>query len=221
MAYARQELPRPKGVIQTEARSRPTSSTGALAGVTTHDNTATVSDAQTDGSRSSNTVTISISTNPNLRLVKRATPVDTVAAGGLITYTVAVSNIGSSDAHGVLLQDLTPQHGVYKPNTLVYEEVAQSDLADGDAGQFDAARNRNEITFVNVVRSTAVGGLRLRKSTIIPTIMQTLEGASATYLIQLENMLTTPSTGVVSTDTLPVGFTYLSISGINGGSDDK
>ena len=408
-------------------------STGAPAGVTTHDNTATVSDAQTDGSRSSNTVTVSISTNPNLRLVKRATPVDTVAAGGLITYTVTVSNIGTGDAHDVLLQDLAPEHALYKPNTLVYQEVAQSDVADGDAGQFDAARNRvlfnlgtlpggasrtirftvrvapslpagfttlestatvsasnaaskqasvthvahaaprltlkksgpatvvypaatligaannttaltvdetlhlvvgqylriggesrqivalhegtvildapviaaagvgliggiryaisyrnegdahatgvtladilpagsmlieasdggvankgvvtwdlgtvavgdagqvqvtlfpggsgelgnhatissNETTLVNAAQATAVGGLRLRKSTITPTIMQTLEGASATYVIQLENTLTKPVDNVVITDTLPAGFTYLSTSGISGGS---
>lgn len=116
--------------------------TGAPAGVTPLDNTATVSDDQTDGSRASNTVTVSISTNPNLRLVKSATPALNVAPGDLITYTVIVTNIGSGAALDVLLQDLVPDHSAYKPNSLVYENTPQSDVADGDNGLFDAARNR-------------------------------------------------------------------------------
>jgi uncharacterized repeat protein (TIGR01451 family) len=152
---------------------------GAPAGITTLDNTAAVSDEQTAGSRASNTVTVAISTNPNLRLVKSATPTVHVAPGDLITYTVIVSNIGSGDALDVLLQDLVPDNSTYKPNSLVYENTAQSDVADGDPGRFDAARNR---VLVNL--GTLPGGasrtmrFTVRVGTPLPAGLTTLESVA-------------------------------------------
>lgn len=153
--------------------------TGAPAGVTTLDNTATVSDDQTDGSRASNTVTVSISTNPNLRLVKSATPALNVAPDDLITYTVIVTNIGSGAALDVLLQDLVPDYSAYKPNSLVYENTPQSDVADGDNGLFDGTHNR---VLFNL--GTLPGGasrvirFTVRVATPLPAGLTTLESVA-------------------------------------------
>ena len=111
-------------------------------GVTTHDNAATVSDTQTLGTRSSEVVTVSISTNPNLRVSKTIAPVGTLAPGNLVTYTISLSNIGSGNANNVVVQDSIPTNMTYAPGTLYDQSVSQTDASDGDAGSFDSSNNR-------------------------------------------------------------------------------
>ncbi len=116
---------------------------GAPDGVTALDNTATVTDDQTSGNRSSEAVTVSISTNPNLRLSLSQNPsVGTVRAGDLVTYTLTVRNDGSSDALNVIVQDPIPARTSYAAGSLRYENNPQTDGPDGDTAHFDATNNR-------------------------------------------------------------------------------
>ncbi|MBI4786984.1 MAG: DUF11 domain-containing protein [Chloroflexi bacterium] len=119
-------------------------------GVTTHDNQATVSDAQTTGTRSSEVVTVSISTNPNLRVSKTIAPPGTLAPGDLVTYTLSLSNIGSGNAQNVNVEDFIPASTTYAPGTLYDQSVSQTDALDGDTGSFDATNNRVSFQFATL-----------------------------------------------------------------------
>ncbi|MBW7885993.1 MAG: DUF11 domain-containing protein, partial [Caldilineaceae bacterium] len=114
---------------------------GTPDGITTLDNSATVLDPSS-GQRNSNTVTVAISTNPNLRLSKRLEPTGSLAAGDLVTYTLVVTNTGSGDALQVLVQDPIPTNTSYVPGTLRLGGAPLTDVADGDAGTFDTFNNR-------------------------------------------------------------------------------
>jgi large repetitive protein len=115
---------------------------GAPAGVTTIDNDATVSDAQTSGTRTSNLVTVSISTNPILNINKTSSPaVGTLAAGDRIDYTVVVQNSGSGAASGVVITDVMPANTTYIAGTLEVGGAARTDANDGDNARFDAGTN--------------------------------------------------------------------------------
>ena len=114
---------------------------GVPAGITTHDNTAAVSSDQTEVT-SSETVIVSISSNPNLRITKSLEHSGTLSPGDLITFTLAISNVGASDALDVLVQDPIPDDTSYVAGTLVYSDTAQTDVDDADDGRFDAVNNR-------------------------------------------------------------------------------
>lgn len=91
------------------------------------DNTASVSDDQTAGSRESDPVTVTISTNPNLILEKVMTPAATLSTGDEITITLTLTNTGSGTATGVQISDPIPSRTAY---------------VSGSGGSFDAANNR-------------------------------------------------------------------------------
>ena len=64
---------------------------------------------------------------------------------------------------------------------------------------------------VNSQAVTIAGGLKVTKTTSSPTISA---GSTAIYIIEVENTLADPATGVEVTDTLPSGFTYASTTSI-------
>jgi len=111
--------------------------TGVPAGVTPLNNTATATDSSycTGGSPpascTSNTVTVSVSGNPNVSISKTASPAS-VAPGGLVTYTLTVSNSGSAAATGVIVNDPVPAHLSFKAIT----------SAGSGTGSFDAVNNQ-------------------------------------------------------------------------------
>jgi len=111
--------------------------TGVPAGVTQLNNFASVTDSSycTGGSKpascTSNTVTVSISGNPNVSISKSASPA-TVTPGGLVTYTLTVSNSGSAAATGVIVNDPVPPHLSFKAIT----------SAGSGTGSFDAVNNQ-------------------------------------------------------------------------------
>ena len=111
--------------------------TGVPAGITQLNNFAVVTDssyctgASKPASCTSNTVTVSISGNPNVSISKTASPA-TVAPGGLVTYTLTVSNSGSAAATGVLVNDPVPAHLSFKAIT----------SAGSGTGSFDAVNNQ-------------------------------------------------------------------------------
>ena len=115
---------------------------GVPDGVTELGNIAIVSDTQTSGVRSSDRITVSISSNANLELAKGLEPSGTLSPGDLITFTLTMSNVGASDAKGVLVRDPILDNTSYVSGTLVYSATAQTDVEDGDVGRFDSINNR-------------------------------------------------------------------------------
>ncbi|HXG55199.1 MAG TPA: tandem-95 repeat protein [Vicinamibacterales bacterium] len=154
---------------------------GAPAGVTTLANTATVSDAQSSGTRGSNSVSVSISTNPSLTVTKSTSPAGPVAPGSVVVYTVTVTNSGSGTASSVLVSSPLPSNSSYVSGTLVYESGVRTDVADGDNGYFDTAGNRA----VFDVGSLASGGSR-----------------SMTYSVRVASPLSNGTTTLSSTATI-------------------
>ena len=77
-------------------------------------NTASVTADQTDPNSANNTVTIATTVNAvaNLSITKTAFP-DPVTAGGILTYTVTVSNAGPSSASNVIVSDTLPAGTAY------------------------------------------------------------------------------------------------------------
>ena len=124
-----------------------TSATGLPSGLTARDDLATVSDSSscTGASRpagcTSNTVTVMVNGNANLKLSSSATPtsLEPVPPGTFIDYTLTVESVGSSTASGVVLSDSLP------PYTR-FESVPQ-----GSGGSYDAATNRVSFSLGNLV----------------------------------------------------------------------
>ncbi len=163
---------------------------------------------------------------------------------GAITYAILYSNSGNADASGVTIDDtLTADFGylsaVPTPDTapaigdsgLVSWSIAN--LAAGQSGSVSLTVFPKAVgtlinsadLFSNVITTpvsdavdTVVGGLIVKKLTTTPVVAQTPGGTSATYTIQVENMLADPVSNVVVTDTLASGFTFASTDSITGGT---
>ena len=115
---------------------------GAPAGLTQKDNSATVSDDDS-AAITSNVVTVTISTNPNLQLTKTSNPATgPLDPGDSVTYTMIVSNTGSATAEDVLVTDPIPANTGYVLGSLTFDAASQSDPDDGDSAHFDAVGNR-------------------------------------------------------------------------------
>ncbi|MBO9662261.1 DUF11 domain-containing protein, partial [Dokdonella sp.] len=71
-------------------------------------NTATVSSPTSDPDTSNNTSTVTTPVDRNADLQLTKTGPATVTAGDTITYTIVVSNVGPSDAHGTTVSDPLP-----------------------------------------------------------------------------------------------------------------
>ena len=131
------------GAVATVTYTMAVASSGVPNGVTTRSNTATVSDAGTSGSRSSNTVTATISTNPNLSLAKTSAPASgPIAAGSSIVYTLTLTNTGSGTASNVLVEDAIPSNTSFSAGTLAYGGSARTDVQDGDNAYYDPSGGR-------------------------------------------------------------------------------
>ena len=106
-------------------------------GITTLDNQATVADAEyctgatPPAGCSSEVVTVTISTNPNLTLTKSVSDI-LPAAGDTLTYTLTVANTGSGAAADVVVSDPILSHMVF------VGDIA----ASVGSGHFDAVDNR-------------------------------------------------------------------------------
>jgi uncharacterized repeat protein (TIGR01451 family) len=115
---------------------------GVPAGLTPRANTATVSDLDTAGQRTSNTVTTTVSTSPNLQLTKTSAPSSgPVDPGTTITYTLTLTNTGGAPATGVRLIDDIPTLATYVAGTMA-EGAALTDAIDGDLARHDASGPR-------------------------------------------------------------------------------
>lgn len=145
---------------------------------TTLSNTATVSDAQTSGTRSSNAVSITINPLPNLRLTEAISPSGTRSPGDTLTVTLTVANDGGASASSVLAYGTVPSYAAFVPGSMTLGGAPLTDGSGDDAGTYDAVNNRTQFS----LGSLAAGAT------------QTL-----TYRILLQNPMPSGSTVVTPT----------------------
>ncbi|WP_296699811.1 SdrD B-like domain-containing protein [Thiocapsa sp. UBA6158] len=105
-------------------------------GVTTRDNLAT---GDSEGCETapcettSNTVTVSVTTNPYLAIEKSVSPSGVVAPGATLTYTLLVSNTGSGSANNLIVRDPIPANTSF---------IAGSTTQTQGSASFDAVNNQ-------------------------------------------------------------------------------
>ncbi|BDU74210.1 InlB B-repeat-containing protein [Mesoterricola silvestris] len=119
-------------------------------------NAATVSDAQTAGSRSSNTVNVTLNPLPNLRLAKAFVPAGPWAPGDAVACTLTVTNDGGADATGVQVADAVPASTGFVPGSLAFAGAPQTDASGDDAAWFDATGNRAVFTVGTLAPGTSL-----------------------------------------------------------------
>lgn len=125
------------GAAATATVTMNAATSGVPAGATLLNNLATATDASycTGGnppaSCTSNTVAVSLSGNPILALAKAAAPT-TAEPGDMVTYTLVVTNSGSSGASAVVVEDPVPANMAF----------AQVTGAGPGSASFDALGNR-------------------------------------------------------------------------------
>ncbi len=167
------------GATATLAVTMNVATSGVPAGITLLNNHATVSDSGycTGGtppaSCTSNTVTVSISGNPNLTLTKTSSvPQATVLApGNEVTYTLTVSNAGSSSASGVVVYDPLPAN-------MAYSAVVS---AGPGAASFDALNNRMVFNIGNLAAgASATVAFKAKVSSLSSGSVQLLNTGSVT-----------------------------------------
>ncbi|MBI1294078.1 DUF11 domain-containing protein [bacterium] len=152
-------------------------------GITILSNQAEVTSDQSDASPSQ-IVDVSISTNANLQISKSSAVDPALSAGDSITYTLLVTNTGTSTAQNVRVSDPIVSNGSYVAGTLQVESIAQTDAADSDAGQFDVINNRILVT---------VGDLA-------PGAARTIQ-----FRVQLDTVLAQGTTPITNTATVNAG----------------
>jgi uncharacterized repeat protein (TIGR01451 family) len=116
------------------------SASGVPDGITTKNNSASLTCTQ-GVTTDSNTVTVSLNTNPNLSLSKNASPSSNLKPGDTVTYTLVISNSGSGAANDVVVTDPVP-------NYTSFATITQG------SGYFDSINNR----IVFAVGTLASGG---------------------------------------------------------------
>ena len=131
-----------------------------------------------------------------------------VIAGDFITYTLAISNTGPSDARGVVLQDDFPAGTSYISTSLPCS--VQGHRLTCTQGLV-AANNHTNVTIPSVPADSA--DLQITKHDLSDPIRA---GQMLTYTITISNTGPAIATGVIVTDTLPVSAALSSISTSQG-----
>ena len=203
-----------------------------------YSNTATASSPSTDPDTNNNTSTVSTVPVPqsDLSIVKTAdNPSQDV--GGLITFTLAVTNNGPSDATGIVVNDLLPDGytyvsnngaGAYIPGTGVW---TIGNLANGATTSLNiTATVKGSGSYANTatISSTTndpTSGNNSSTVTPVPGAVSDLEivktvnnstpytGEIVEFTLVATNQGPSNATGVVVTDVLPSGYTYVSDNG--------
>lgn len=179
------------------------------------------------------TLTTTIGSASNLTLEKSGAPA-TVAPDGIITYTLAWRNIGNLTAHNVTLSDTIPSGTSYVAGSATPAGSFNENLLSWPLGEV-AAGAMGDMTFQVRVSSSAQNGSQItNQANIISTQQLILSNAVVTtvssesllllkmdsvdpvragnniiYTIELENTGSTPLTGILLTDPLPVGTTFV------------
>jgi uncharacterized repeat protein (TIGR01451 family) len=191
------------GAIATVTFDMRVATSGVPSGTTTLTNSASVAETAS-GTTTSNIVTLSISTNPNLRITKTSSPVSP-AAGSNITYTISVTNIGSGDALGVLVRDVVPSSTTYAAGTMTLAAASLTDLADGDAGAFDASTNQIVVNAGTITAgATKVVTFAAKVNTPLPAGSTTITNTATVSASNASTKTTTNTTSATASPSLAI-----------------
>jgi uncharacterized repeat protein (TIGR01451 family) len=196
-------------------------------------NSAGVTDAETSGSRTSNTVTVTINPLPNLTISKTLSPAGPYGAGDTITCEITVANDGGSDAYGVMVTDDVPAFTSYQINSLIYNGSSQTDVPGDDTGSFDISGDRavfqvgtltggasRTMSFRIEVQSPMIpGSTPLSNTAWVTAVNAASKSATATGTIEAEPDLAVTKTGP-ATSPYPTAVVSVSSSGTTVQVDD-
>jgi gliding motility-associated-like protein/uncharacterized repeat protein (TIGR01451 family) len=202
----------------------------------TYANTATVSSVTPDGNTSDNTWTVTPVPTPLanvsvLKTVDNSAPV----VGSNVVFTIRAANAGPSDAVNVTATDVlptgysfvsaTPSVGTYDQNTGIW---TIGNLANGADATLNIVAIVNATgTYANTATVSTVtpdGNTADNTSTVTPvptplanvSVVKTVDntapvvGSNVVFTIRAANAGPSEATGVVATDLLPTGYTFVS-----------
>lgn len=209
------------------------------------DNVARVSSATQDAVPGNNRSVVTTTITPQADVQVGKTGPATAAAGSDVTYTVTVTNAGPSAAATVLVADDLPAGatfvgasagGTLAGSTVTWPAIAS--LASGGSATFTVTvRYAAGGSYTNVARATSPtadpvpanndGSAAASRVTTTVTAQADLRttksgpatadaGADLTYTIGVTNVGPSEAVGVVITDTIPAGTTFVAAS--NGGT---
>ena len=228
-------LPSGDSLVYILTVNTPPDASGDLENVATV--TATTADPDPDnnsGTVSPGTVVVSADVSVDKDGPDAAVPGDTIA------YTVTIENLGPSDASGIVVTDPIPAGVVFVSATGggTYDEIENvvtwnvGDLAPSAAPEeltltvaigsstTGTVTNRATVTSTSPdpnlgnnegSQSTSVTGADLRVNKVAPSGAS--PGQQIQYTVEVQNLGPSTATGVVVTDTLPVGITFVSATG--------
>ena len=203
-----------------------------LAYGTSISNTASITSAE--GITGAATLTTKVGLASNLVLEKSGAPF-AVAPDGTINYNLSYRNIGNQTAHGVFVTDQIPTGTAYVDGTATAPVSLSSGVLTWNIGDVTAG-SRREFTFQVRVSPLATSGQQItnqasiisteqtKVSNTVVTVVSTQSlillkmdspdpvraGTNITYTLQVSNTGTTPLTGIVLSDPLPIGTTFVS-----------
>jgi uncharacterized repeat protein (TIGR01451 family) len=203
-------------------------------------NTAVIAGNQPDPNLANNTstVTTQVNTQTDLAIVKSASP-NPVIAGNALTYSLAASNLGPSNATGVTVTDTLPAGVTYTSATSSLGTVTQAGgtvtvnvgaLASGAGATATilvmvGPSARGTITntaFIsgnepdpNLANNTSTVTTQINPQTDLAIVKSAspnpaVAGNTLTYTLAASNLGPSNATGVTITDTLPAGVSYTS-----------
>ncbi len=204
-----------------------------LAGVYTNTARLTSPAPETDLTNNDAQAASTVTTLANLGLGKLALP-NPATPGGDLTYVITVTNTGPSDAANVTVSDALPvgfiptaiyssqgncaafpcNLGTLTPGASALVWVVGKVSPNAAPGQVDNTANAASSTPGSGASDTVIVGLAgLADLALVKTGTPTsLPGGTVFYTLTLRNLGPSDATGVVLTDTLPVGLSYVSIT---------
>ena len=173
---------------------------------------------------------------PNLSVTKSASP-NPVKAGGVVTYTVTVSNSGNADATNVMITDVVPQHTTFVQGSADSGGIESAGTVTWNLGtiskgnsatvhfsvKIDSPIGDNTIiSNISTSNSSEQGPITSNEiQTVVSSVPQlsicksdsqdpVKRGNQFTYTIRYANNSTMNVTNAIITDTLPSGLTFIS-----------
>ena len=199
----------------------------------------TASTTSAEGAANSATLTTTVGAGSNLVFEKSGAP-ETVAPNGVITYALSYRNIGNQTANGVRIVDSIPSGTAYVAGSASAFGSLTGSVISWNIGDV-AAGGAGEVSFRVRVSPVAVSGQQISNTASILSTAQTKTsntvvtnvstpsllllkldtpdpvraGNNIVYTLQVENTGSIPLTGIVLSDPIPVGTTFVSAG--NGG----
>ncbi|PKN36891.1 MAG: hypothetical protein CVU62_12385 [Deltaproteobacteria bacterium HGW-Deltaproteobacteria-2] len=190
-----------------------------------------------EGITGTSTLTTTVGLGSNIVLEKSGAP-SAVAPNGTINYSLSYRNIGNQTAQTVRVTDQIPPGTAYVAGSATAPGILSGGALTWDIGDLTAG-SRGELTFQVHVSPLATSGQQITNQASIISTNQTKAsnavvtvvssqslmllkidspdparaGNNLIYTLQVKNAGTIPLTGIVLSDPLPVGTTFVSASG--------